>query len=229
LALVLYDLDSADGRPLSPFGWRVRLALAHKGLAPDEVVRVKFTEKDKIAFAQSTTTPVLVDGDAVVADSWRIACHLEDAYPDRPSLFGGDAARALARYVNNWAGLELTPAVAGFILPEMAELACVEDRDYLRRTREPRFGPFEKLAESRSGRLDAFRASLGPLRLSVRQNGWLHGALPGFADYAAFGAFHWARLVAPSFDLLAADDPLYAWRDKVCDLHDGMARRSLAA
>jgi hypothetical protein len=38
----------------------------------------------------------------VIHDSWAIACHLEDVYTDRPSLFGGENGRALARFINLW-------------------------------------------------------------------------------------------------------------------------------
>ena len=74
-AITLYDLDVSGGRRPSPFCWRAKFALAHKGLAWDEVP-VGFTEKDKIAFAQSRTVPVMVDhdhGGRVVKDSWDIA------------------------------------------------------------------------------------------------------------------------------------------------------------
>jgi glutathione S-transferase len=90
----LYDIKTTDGRRLSPFGQRVHLMLAHKNLAIDKIVAVRFVDKDSIAFASSQTVPVLVDGETVVADSWRIANYLEDDYPDRPSLFGGDAGRS---------------------------------------------------------------------------------------------------------------------------------------
>ena len=36
-----------------------------------------FFEKDKIAFADSKTVPVIKDGDTPVKDSWAIAQHLE--------------------------------------------------------------------------------------------------------------------------------------------------------
>jgi len=40
-----------------------------------------------------------------------------------------------------------------------------------------------------------------------------------------FGAFQWARIVSP-FQLLLAQDPVYAWRERLLDAFDGMARRS---
>ncbi len=214
MSRTLYDLRSLDGRQLSPFGQRVHLALRHKGLSIDRIELVRFADKDAIAFAKSQTVPVLVDGEAVVADSWRIANHLEDTYSDRPSLFGGDAGRALSRYFNNWCGLWLTPEIASFILLDMLAHIDPEDRAYIRRTREPRFGPLEKLNETREVRLPAFRKALDPLRLTVRQNGNLHGATPGMADFMIAAAFHWAEQ-SSEFALLASDDPLYSWSQRI--------------
>ena len=37
---------------------------------------------------------MIVDDDLVVHDSTAIADHLEDRYPDRPALFGGEIGRA---------------------------------------------------------------------------------------------------------------------------------------
>ena len=214
MSRTLYDLKSLDGRRLSPFGQRVHLALRHKGLDLDKVELVRFVDKDAIAFAKSQSVPVLVDGDKVVADSWRIANHLEDAYPDRPSLFGGEAGRALARYFNNWCGIWLTAEIASFILFDMLQHIDEEDRAYIRRTREPRFGPLEALNGTRAARLPAFRKTLDPLRLTVKQNGNLHGAEPGMADFMVAAAFHWAEQ-SSVFALLSPDDPLYSWSKRI--------------
>lgn len=214
MSRTLYDLKTLDGRRLSPFGQRVHLALAHKGLAVDRLVAVRFVDKEAIAFAKSQSVPVLIDGDKVVADSWRIAGHLEDCYPDRPSLFGGEVGRALARYFNNWCGLWLTPEIASFILFDMLAHLDDEDRAYIRKTREPRFGPLDRLNETREARLSAFRAALDPLRLTVKQNGNLHGAVAGMADFMVAAAFHWAEQ-ASEFALLTTDDPLYSWSRRI--------------
>lgn len=214
MSRTLYDLKSLDGRRLSPFGQRVQLALRHKGLPLDKVEPVRFVDKDAIAFAKSQTVPILVDGDKVVADSWRIANHLEDAYPDRPSLFGGEAGRALARYFNNWCGIWLTAEIASFILFDMLQHIDEEDRAYIRKTREPRFGRLETLNETREERLPAFRKVLDPLRLTVKQNGNLHGTNPGMADFMVAAAFHWAEQ-SSAFALLDADDPLYSWSRRI--------------
>ena len=84
MTIKLYELAAAeDDRRFSPYCWRIRMALAHKGLAV-ETIPWRFTEKEAIAFSGSGTVPVLVDGrrtakdDArVVADSWAIAQYLD--------------------------------------------------------------------------------------------------------------------------------------------------------
>jgi len=73
MTLKLFELVGADAqRPFSPFCWRTRMALAHKGLSA-ETIPWCFTEKDAIAAHQSDKVPVLLDGDNSVADSWAIA------------------------------------------------------------------------------------------------------------------------------------------------------------
>jgi glutathione S-transferase len=48
------------------------MALQHKGL-PAETRPWRFTDKNAIGFANHGTVPILIDGDEVVGDSWRIA------------------------------------------------------------------------------------------------------------------------------------------------------------
>jgi glutathione S-transferase len=102
----------------------------------------------------------------------------------------------------------------------------VVDAAYFRRTREARFGkPLEEVVAGRDKSVEAFRKTLGPLRLTLKTQQYLGGAAPNYADYIVFGGFQWARVVSP-FKLLAEDDPIYAWRDRLLDAFDGMARRS---
>src|SRR5271168_4290542 len=112
MPITLYELAGADPeRRFSPYCWRIRFALAHKGLDV-EGVPWRFTETERLAFSGQGKVPVIVDGETVVVDSWVIAGYLEDAYPDRPSLFGGPAGRAHARFINAWADRVLHAAIA---------------------------------------------------------------------------------------------------------------------
>ena len=73
MGMQLYDLAGADlERRFSPYCWRIKLALMHKGL-PFDTIPWRFTEKKAIAFSGQGRVPVLIDGDQVVFDSWKIA------------------------------------------------------------------------------------------------------------------------------------------------------------
>ena len=66
MGLKLYDLAGAElERRFSPYCWRTKLALMHKGL-PFDTIPWRFTNKDVIAFSGQGRVPVLVDGDDVV-------------------------------------------------------------------------------------------------------------------------------------------------------------------
>jgi glutathione S-transferase len=221
--LKLYDLAGAeDERRFSPNCWRARLALAHKGL-PVETIPWRFTEKEAIAPSGQTRVPVLVDGDRWVADSWAIANYLEDTYPDRPSLFGGPVGRALSRLHASFADT-LTGSIFQFVALDILEHLHDKDRDYFRKSREERFGKsLEALVADRDSRLPGFRESLTPLRLTLKAQPFLGGNQPLYADYAVFGPFQWARCIS-SFPLLADDDPIALWRDRLLDAFGGLAR-----
>src|SRR3954452_17932450 len=102
MAIKLYDLAGAeDDRRFSPYCWRVRMALKHKGL-DFETIPWRFTEKEALAPYKSTTVPVLVDRSNSVDDSWGIALYLDEVYPSRLSLFSGNAPRTLTDFLAQW-------------------------------------------------------------------------------------------------------------------------------
>lgn len=223
---LLYDLAGADpDLRFSPFCWRTRLALAHKGLEV-ETIPWRFTEKERIAFSGQGLVPVLVDGERTVSDSWAIAMYLEETYPDRPSLFGGPAAQALTRFVNGWTDSILHPWIARMVVRDILDCLRPEDAGYFRESREKRFGmTLEALVATRRQNLPAFRKELQPVRLVLQAQPFLAGAAPAYADYIVFGAFQWARCVS-GFRLLEAEDPVHAWRGRMLDLFGGLARRA---
>jgi glutathione S-transferase len=101
-----------------------------------------------------------------------------------------------------------------------------KDLAYWRQSREKRFGmTLEALAADPKKALADFRGALEPLRPVLVQHAFLAGHGPGFADYILFGAFQWARAVSP-IRLLEPDDPVYAWRERLLDLHQGYARQA---
>ena len=222
MTVTMYDLAGADpALRFSPFCWRAKLALAHKGLAV-ETLPWRFTEKDRLGFSGQGRVPVIIDGDRVVADSWAIAEYLEVFYPDRPSLFGGAGGKAHARFINAWADATVHPAISRLVQRDILDIVAPQDRDYFRASRERAFGAtLEAVVEGREQRLDAWRAVLAPVRLVLRAQPFLGGEGPSYADHILFGSLQWPRCVS-SFALLAPDDPVAGWFARVGALYGGL-------
>jgi glutathione S-transferase len=226
MAIQLYDLAAAEeDRRFSPYCWRVKMALKHKGL-DFETVPWRFTDKQAIAFSGSSTVPVLVDGGHTVADSWRIALYLEEAYPQRPGLFDGPTARSLTDFFGQWAFRHVHPALLKVVILDLFSRIHEKDRAYFRETREKRFGAtLEEYGSDPKGALAAYRGALEPVRPVLVQSPFLGGNGPGYADYILFGSFQQARAMSPT-RLLEPDDPVYAWRERMLDLWGGYARQA---
>ena len=224
--LRMYDLAGAEAdRRFSPYCWRIKLALAHKGLEA-ETIPWRFTDKDVIGFSGQGLVPVLIDGAREIHDSWAIAEYLEENYADRPSLFGGASGRALSLFHTSWANGFLQPAMMKFVVLDIWKHAAEKDKAYFRESREQRLGKtLEAAVANRDSEVAGFREGLLPLRLVLRAQPFLGGDKPLYADYAVFGSFQWCRCIS-DFALLAPDDPVYAWRNRMLDLYDGLARKA---
>ena len=223
MARKLYDLLGADNRRYSPFCWRTKMALAHKGLEAEDVP-CGFTEKEKIAFSGGTTVPVLVDGNAQVRDSWAIAEYLEETYPEAPSLFGGAKGQALSRFVSHWCDTALHPPIFMLIVADLFDVVRPEDQAYFRESREKRIRmTIEESRDQREKWAPRLAAALTPLRAQLDSYEYVSGAAPAYADYIVFGAFQWARCISP-YRLLEPGDVIHDWRGRMLDLFDGMAR-----
>ena len=223
MTIIMHDLAGADpDLRFSPYCWRSRYALAHKGL-PVETIPWRFTDTNAIAFSGQGRVPVIKDGDKVVFDSWSIAEYLEEIEPSLP-LFGGPQARAHARFINAWTDSVLVTGIVRFIVRDLLDVIDPKDRDYIRSSREARFGmSLEQAQAGREDRLTAFRESLTPLRLVLRKQTWLGGAAPTYADHIVAGTLMWPRCVS-RFQLLADDDVVAAWFGRMLDAYGGLGR-----
>ncbi|MBI3513817.1 MAG: glutathione S-transferase N-terminal domain-containing protein [Proteobacteria bacterium] len=227
MALVLYELGGRDGARYSLFSWRTRLALAHKGLAA-ELKPVRVSDKAAIAFSGQAKVPILVDGDTVVCDSWKIAEHLEDRHGG-PSLFGGAVGRGLARVVNAWVDRQIVPAAALVVAPDVIDIVDDQDAAHIRSVMEKGLGrSFETMRAERTERLTALRRLLDPARATLRAQPFLSGDAPAYGDYILFSVFQWARIAGTVALLDEADQPMTAWHGRVLDLYDGLAVRAPA-
>lgn len=226
MSLQLYDLAGDDERVrFSPYCWRIRMSLMHKGLE-HETVPVRFGEKDKIAFSDQKLVPVLRDGETIVSDSWTIAEYLDRAFPDRPLLIQGEQGLALTRFFRHWAQGRIGPAILRNVLMDVFAAIAERDREYFRSSREQRFGM--KLEEFQLPKEEGTRllqGELAPVRETLADQPFMSGEAPAYADYILFGAFMWAHCVSAR-QLLEQDDPVYAWRERMFDLFDGFARKA---
>jgi glutathione S-transferase len=222
MARQLFELCGRDpARVFSPYCWRSRMALAHKGL-DFESIPWRFTETERLAFAQHDKVPVLVDGARAVADSWAIAQYLDEAYPEAPSLLHGRPAAY--RFITSWTDAVVSAGLVRMIVADIVPLLDEPARGYFIASREKRFGmPLDQVTADREARLPEFRRSLHPLRMTVQVQPFLGGAAPDYADVIVFGSFMWARCVSP-LALLEPTDAIFAWRERMLDLHGGMAR-----
>lgn len=227
MSIILHDLAGADpALRFSPFCWRTRFALAHKGLAV-ETRPWRFHETERLAALGAEKVPVIEDGGRVVTDSWAIATYLDETYPDRPSLFGGAGGLAHARFLNAWADSILHVGIVTMVAADIWAALDPRDQPYFRQSREARFGrTLEDAAAGREARLPGLRQSLTPLRLVLRAQPWLGGAAPSYADYIVAGSLQWPRVISP-WPILAADDPLRRWFDQVMDLFAGLGGKAL--
>ena len=221
----MWDLAGAeDDRRFSPYCWRIRMALAHKGLEV-ETIPWRFTDKAAIAASGQDKVPVLQDGEAIVHDSWEIARYLDEKYPAQP-LFEGAQAKSLAYVFKFWVETALYQPIVRAIILDLFATIHEKDKAYYRESREKRFGrTLEEVGADPKGAIQAFRTALLPVRQQLVQQPFVCGAKPAFADYVLFGVFQWSRAVSPQ-RLLEPDDPVFAWRERMLDLFGGLARNA---
>lgn len=224
MSITLYSLCGADhSRPFSPHCWKIVMALHHKGLAFEERP-LPFTAIATIEQGVSKTVPILRDGEHLVSDSFRIALYLEEAYPDSPSLFGGEGGKAAARLVEGYAQHVVHTAITRIALFDIYSMLDPTDQAYFRASREQRLGKtLEEIAADRDTAIAALPAQLQPLRHMLAFQPFVGGEAPLFADYILFGALQWLRITTGALHL-PDGDPVLGWFERCLELHDGAAR-----
>ncbi len=229
MTIMLYELCGADkSLRFSPYCWRARMALTHKGLA-FESVPTAFTEIAAIEDGRCKSVPVLNDNGVIVGDSFDIAVYLDDAYPNLPPLFGHDGVIAAARLIESWTNGTIHPILARMMIKDIHDVLAPADQVYFRKSREKRFG--KTLEEAQTGldaNQDALANALAPARRTLRHHGWLGGGGPLYTDYIVFGSLAWLVTVAGRLPL-PDDDAVTDWFERCLDLHDGLGRKARRA
>jgi len=121
-----------------PFGQKVRIALAEKGLTYDlvsvDITKGENRHQDFFRLNPFGRVPVLVDEDVTVYDSTIINEYLEDEYPEPPILppVGSSALRARARRLEDFADTSFTPQV-GQLMAELGKPDAERNAERLQR------------------------------------------------------------------------------------------------
>jgi len=221
--ITLWELGGKDGRRYSLFSWRTRMALRHKALE-FETLPVCMSDKAAIAFSAGKTVPVIRDDQMIVRDSWKIAEYLEDRYPQAPSLFGGAIGRGVAQTFNTWVDRAIVPAMLAVIVADIHERVDPRDDAFFREMMEKIVK--KTLEQARAEAADARKRlarALEPLQAALKRQPYVCGQEPAYGDYILFSVFQWARVMSPQ-QVLAPEDPLAAWRERMLDLFGGFAR-----
>jgi glutathione S-transferase len=223
--IALFDLQLASGCTISPFVWRTKYALKHKGF-DIEIIPGGFTGIMERTNGFSDRVPVIIDDGHWVKDSWLIAEYLDEKYPDRPMLFDGDSMKVLTKFIDAWLWrIAIRPWFSCYIL-DYHDLSLPQDHAYVRESRQTLFLGGRKLEDVQAGReerLPLVSPELEPFRELLKGTKWLGGEKPNYADYCALAVFLWTASVA-KIPPLYADDPLRDYIDRGFDLYGGLGR-----
>jgi glutathione S-transferase len=219
----LYELELDNGRVASPFVWRIRYALAHKGL-PFEAATVGFSDIPSICGGRFKTVPVIEYGATAMDESWDIVAFLDREFPLRP-LFHSPSEFAMVRLNDAWFSAEILRRLFRIYVLDVHNAARQQDRTFFRQRNEMRLKgmTLEAATADRAKRLPEVRDALWPLRAQLKRFPYMGGKEPNYADYIVLGAFIWVSSVA-TLPLLAADDALRAYIERGFDLYGGLAR-----
>jgi len=210
MALTLYDLCNAAGQPMSPYCWRIReslLLLSH----PFETRLLCFMEIRQRFTGPHKTVPVLVDDENEIGGSWAIAEYLAENRDSRKQLFGGAGGRSLATFATQWVDASVLGSVNRMIVKDIHDSIMPNDQTYYRSREEKRQGrTLEETQAERESQRPALQNSLHPARQAIKQQPFIDGQNPTYADFALHSTFQWVRAVT-GFKILRPDDRLNEW------------------
>lgn len=217
MTIEFYELaaENTDIR-FSPFVWRTRMALLHKGVDFNShpwQFRERETSKHKIV-------PSIYDGDKMVSDSWEIAKYLDEAYPDKPALMKGAEGQAHAQLVSNICNAMLFGTAVSMAIYPVSKIIDAESASYFIESREGKFG--KKLSEINNDDQDAAKAALakglGVFEATLGTSDYLGGDAPTYADYTLYGVLKWIDVVA--YRPVDKDSNVGKWFDRIDNLYD---------
>lgn len=224
MSIELYDLAGQDPDLMfSPFCWRIRMALLHKGL-DFTVIPWRFSDRSATAGSGYDAVPVIRDGERWVGDSWAIALYLDRTYPQAPLMHNAES-QAAARLVLGVCGTCVFPAAVRVAVLAAYKLLDDASKPYFRASREAMFAcTLEELDvgehRAKAGLAEGLQAFTEVLTASE----YLGGEAPTYADYVLFGVLKWMDIVSPYAPLDDAG-PVAGWFDRLQNLYGGYAAK----
>ena len=203
----------------SPFVWRTRMALLHKGV---EFESLPWQFKDRTS-TEHKTVPAIYDNGKMVSDSFEIAKYLDAQYPDKPTLMNGAEGEAHAELVGAICNNLIFATCASMALYPVSQIIDSESAAYFIETREAKFG--KKLSDINASDAEAAKANLAKglaiFESTLDAHAFLGGEEPTYADYMLFGVLKWVDVVA--YRPIDQSSNVGKWFDRVSDLYDGNA------
>lgn len=226
--LTLFELCGAnEDVRFSPFVWRIKLMLAHKGIEFDTDT-VTFTDKTAIEPSGFKTVPVILHNDRWINESFMIARYLDENFKEKP-LFESSSAAIQAVVVNNWVDRNVVAPVFPMIVADIYDAIGDTCKSYFRQTREPRIGAtIESTRIDREEKREAYKANLAPLEAILAEHAFLSGSQPAFLDYCVMGSLMWPYVVS-RFDPIAVSPKLMEWRERMFKNLGSVARDAVRA
>ena len=165
MALIFHERIGLEGRRISPFSWRIRYALAHKGLEPtggrNPLRRCRAHPRAQRAGPRADHRGRRRRRARQLGDRLPPGGHV----PRPPSLFGGADGRGAARLINIWSDTVLAPSMRPQIYADFIWCLDPGDRAYFRRSREAQLGmTLEDYSADRDAALPRFIETCMPLR-----------------------------------------------------------------
>ena len=221
MTITLYDLAGANpDLRFSPYCWRTKLALKHKGL-DYETIPWRFTDKRVLEEAGSERVPTINDNGKWVHDSWAIALYLDEAYPGKPKLFPDTHSRTLARFINSWCDWSVLPNTRELTVRHVLSALAEKDKTYFRASREKALGQkIENVGADHAAAHKKFVQGLKPADVTLGDHAFLHGAEPGYGDYALFGTLLWPDTLVPE-PVIPKDSAIGRWFERMLALNGG--------
>lgn len=174
----------------SPFCWRVRLALAHKGLQA-EFRSVTYSDKNQTAFSGQDLLPIIRDGQTQLYDSFAIICYLDRQYPQAP-LGLDSVAGNRAVLIDRVAHQDLLVGLFRLLVLRILPLLSPSDSDYFRNKHEQLLGMTLEAFANRTLGHELVERALQPLEEQLRSSPFLDGEEAGGVDVLIGGFFFWA-------------------------------------